>query len=411
MGETVRVDEERLWESLMAMARFGATPGGGSCRLALSDEDRRARDCFVAWCRAAGCVVSVDRMGNLFARRGGRDVARPPVVAGSHLDTQPHGGKFDGVYGVLAGLEVIRTLNDHAIETRAPVEVAVWTNEEGVRFAPAMLASGVFAGVFDLEYGLSRADASGTTVGEELARIGYAGDNACGGRPLGAFFEAHIEQGPILEREGKTIGVVLGGQGVLWYDVAVTGEDAHAGSTPMAGRRDALVGAAAMITSVREMASRVPGAVATVGSLRVEPDSRNTIPGAVRFTLDLRHFEAARLEDLGRRSQEACTELARAEGLEVELEDVWHQPPVEFDPGCIRAVREAAEKLGLSHRDIVSGAGHDAFLISRVAPSGMIFVPCAGGRSHNEAESATAPDLAAGCDVLLHAMMETAGVV
>ena len=395
----------------MTVAEIGATPKGGSCRVALTDEDKKGRDCFIEWCKQAGCEVNVDTMGNIFARRKGKDENLPAVAAGSHLDTQPHGGKFDGVYGVLAGLEVVRAMNDHGVETLAPIEVVVWTNEEGVRFAPAMLASAVFAGVFDLDYGLSRADAEGRTVGEELNRIGYAGKENCGDRKFASFFEVHIEQGPVLEREQKTIGVVLGGQGSRWFDVVVRGQDAHAGSTPMTGRRDALVVSAAMITAIQQLAHDYPPhAVSTVGQLRVSPNSRNTIPGEVEFTIDVRHFESDMLHLLGQECEQRCRTLAQKNEVDVDVTEIWHQPPVRFDSKCISSVRSAAEALGFEHRDMVSGAGHDSFLISKVAPTSMIFIPCAGGLSHNEAESATKQDVAAGCDVLLHAMLDHAGL-
>jgi len=407
----LRVDGGRLWDSLMEMAEIGALPGGGCRRLALSDEDKAGRDLFVAWCEAAGCTMSVDAIGNIFARRPGRDNARAPVVTGSHLDTQPHGGKFDGVYGVLAGLEVVRALNDAGIETDAPVEVAVWTNEEGARFAPSMNGSGVFAGVYSVDEGLGCSDADGMTMGQELDRIGYAGPRPCQGNPVGAYFEAHIEQGPILESEEKTIGVVLGGQGMYWYDMTVTGQDSHAGTTPMPRRRDAMAGAAEMITAIRGLAlDRAPDAVATVGELAVSPNSRNTIPGRVDFTVDLRHPETAMLDEMDAALRALCAETADAFGLELAIVQVADTPPVAFDAACVDAVRTTAGALGYGHRDIVSGAGHDAFHLAKVAPTGMIFIPCADGLSHNEAESATVGDLEAGCNVLLHAVLDRAGV-
>ncbi len=409
-GSELRTDEKRLWASLMEMAEIGATPKGGSCRLALSDEDKRGRDLFVAWCEAIGCSVTVDQMGNIFARRVGANPDRPPVAMGSHLDTQPHGGKFDGVYGVLAGLEVLRTLTDQNIETESPLEVVVWTNEEGSRFAPAMIASAVFAGVFELDFGLSRTDPDGKTLGGELARIGYAGEALCGEHEFGAFFEAHIEQGPILEREERTIGVVRGAQGARWYDVMVKGQDAHAGSTPMSGRRDALVGASKMIESIQGLAlAHAPDAVSTVGQLEVLPNSRNTIPGEVRFSIDLRHADAAVLATLDTECRELCESIAGKNDVTLDLKEIWYQPPVAFDEDCIDAVRRSAGSLGYSHRDMFSGAGHDSCLVCRVAPTGMIFVPCEGGISHNETESATPSDLSAGCDVLLHAVLQRAG--
>jgi N-carbamoyl-L-amino-acid hydrolase len=407
----LRVDGGRLWDSLMEMAEIGALPGGGCGRLALSDEDKAGRDLFVAWCEAAGCTVSIDGIGNIFARRPGRDDTRPPVMAGSHLDTQPHGGKFDGVYGVLAGLEVVRALNDAGIETDAPVEVAVWTNEEGARFAPSMNGSGVFAGTYTVDQGLACTDAEGLTMGQELDRIGYAGPRPCQGNPVGAYFEAHIEQGPILEAEEKTIGVVTGGQGMYWYDVTLTGQDSHAGTTPMPRRRDAMAGAAEMITATRRLAlDRAPDAVATVGEMAVTPNSRNTIPGRVDFTVDLRHPEAAMLDEMDAAFRALCGATADAFGLELTIDQVADTPPVAFDDACVDAVRTTAGALGYGHRDIVSGAGHDAFHLAKVAPTGMIFIPCADGLSHNEAESATADDLEAGCNVLLHAVLDRAGV-
>lgn len=407
-ARNIRISQDRLWDSLMEMAKIGATPKGGCARLALTDLDRQGRDLFVRWCREAGCTVSVDRMGNIFARRAGRNNDLPPVVTGSHLDTQPTGGKFDGVYGVLAGLEVIRTLNDHNFETEAPVEVSVWTNEEGSRFAPAMVSSGVFAGVFTEEYGLSRADMDGKTIGEELRRIGYAGDLPVGGRKFKAFFEAHIEQGPILEAEKKTIGVVQGIQGMRWFEITVTGSESHAGTTPMPRRRDAMLGCARIVECVHRIAlDHAPG-VGTVGLVRVMPNSRNTIPGHVFFSVDLRHPFDDVLGRMTGRLQAACREVGDALGLEVACNEIWHSPATHYDEGCIAAVRKAAEEGGYAWRDITSGAGHDAGYISRVAPTGMIFVPCADGISHNEVEAATPQDLAAGCNVLLRAMLEHA---
>jgi len=407
--KNIQIDGARLWQSLMAMAEIGATDKGGSCRLALTDLDRQGRDLFVGWCRDAGCSITVDRMGNIFARREGRDPSLPPVVTGSHLDTQPTGGKFDGVFGVLSGLEVIRTLNDHGFETDAPVEVAVWTNEEGSRFAPAMIASGVFAGVFDLDYGLSRSDLDGKTIGEELQRIGYDGELECGGRPFRAFFEAHIEQGPILEAEEKTIGVVRGAQGQRWFEATVQGAESHAGTTPMDRRRDALLGASRLVDRINGIAlDHAPDAVSTVGLMQVSPNSRNTIPGQVFLSVDLRHPEDETLSAMAAALRAAGEEICGALGLTIELEEIWYSPPIVFDPDCVEAVRGASESAGYASRDIISGAGHDACYVSRVAPTGMIFVPCADGISHNEIESATPEDLTAGCNVLLQAMLQRA---
>ncbi|HSS65436.1 MAG TPA: Zn-dependent hydrolase [Gammaproteobacteria bacterium] len=410
MPKNLRIDSERLWQSLIALAEIGATSKGGCCRLALSDEDKAGRDLFVAWCREAGCDISVDRLGNIFARRAGRNPTLPAVATGSHLDTQPHGGKFDGAYGVLAGLEVVRTLNDQGIETEAPIEVAVWTNEEGARFAPSMIASGVFAGSYDEDFALACADADGRTLGEELARIGYAGSEPCGARAFGAFFEAHIEQGPILEREEKIIGAVTGVQGLCWYDVTVRGQDAHSGSTPMPGRRNALLGAAEMVSAVDALALEfAPDAVATVGQLDVSPNSRNTIPGEVFFTVDIRHPASEVMTEMDARFRDLIAQTATRRGLDSGVERIAHTPPVVFHRDCVDAVRRASEALGYASRDILSGAGHDACHLSKVTPTGMIFVPCAGGLSHNEEESAEASDLAAGCNVLLHAMLARAG--
>jgi N-carbamoyl-L-amino-acid hydrolase len=353
--------------------------------------------------------VSVDKMGNIFARRAGKDDKLAPVMTGSHIDTQPSGGKFDGNYGVMAGLEVIRTLNDFNYETTRPVEVCVWTNEEGSRFAPAMVASGVFAGVFDLDYGLSRKDVDGKTIGEELERIGYAGELQPGGREVAAFFEAHIEQGPILEAEAKTIGVVEGVQGIRWYEVTVTGQDAHAGPTPMERRKDALVGVSEMTLAVNRIGmANLPNACATVGMLQVTPNSRNVIPGKVFFTVDFRHPDPAILERMGKELEAECQKIARTRKLELDFKEIWYSPPVKFAGDCIGAVQKATEELGFSNRRIISGAGHDSVYMSRVAPTSMIFVPCKDGISHNEIEDATPGDLAAGCDVLLRAMIERA---
>lgn len=405
----ITVNQQRLWDSLMEMGEIGGTEKGGCCRLALTDLDKQGRDLFVSWCEEAGCTVTVDQMGNIFARRPGKDNSLPPVVMGSHLDTQPTGGKFDGVYGVLSGLEVIRSLNDHGIETDAPIEASVWTNEEGSRFPPAMVASGVFAGVFDLEYGLSRADLEGKTMGEELKRIGYAGDAPVGGRPIKAFFEAHIEQGPILEDEETTIGVVTDAQGQRWYEVTLTGQEAHAGPTPMLRRKDALVGAAQIINEVNQIGlNNSPLACATVGLLQVFPNSRNVIPGEVFFTVDFRHPDADVLSQMDHQLREISQRISKDLGLEMKFEQIWYSPPVPFNKSCVDSIRDGADAAGYSHRDIVSGAGHDACYISRVAPTAMVFVPCENGISHNEEENAKPEHLAAGCNVLLQAVLKQA---
>ena len=408
--DALSVNGARLWNSLMEMAKIGATPKGGVCRLALTDLDKQGRDLFVRWAKEAGCTISVDRMGNVFARRAGIDDSLPPVVTGSHADSQPTGGRFDGIYGVLGGLEVIRSLNDRGIRTRRAIETVIWTNEEGSRFAPAMVASGVFAGVFTEEYGLSRADVDGKTVGEELKRIGYAGDIPCGGRPIHAAFELHIEQGPILEAEGKTIGVVHAAQGQRWYEVVLTGQESHAGPTPMPRRRDALLGAARVIQTVNEIGLKyAPYACATVGMVQVHPNSRNVIPGRVFFTVDFRHPEDAVLAQMDADLRAAVAQIAESGKLELtKLEQIFYYKPVAFDADCVASVRAAAQRFGYSHREIVSGAGHDACYLAQVAPTSMVFVPCVGGISHNEIEDATPEWIEAGANVLLHAMLERA---
>lgn len=400
------VDSARLWQSLMELARLGATAKGGVCRLALTDLDRQARDLFVEWCEAAGCSVSIDAVGNIFARRPGRNPKLPPVMTGSHIDTQPTGGKFDGCFGVMAGLEVLRTLNDLGIETEAPLEVVVWTNEEGSRFAPCMMGSGVFAGKFTLEETLAKRDAQGVSVGEALNAIGYAGQRAVLGHPVGAYFEAHIEQGPILEDQAKTIGVVLGALGQKWFDLTLRGVEAHAGPTPMHLRKDALVGAAAVVEAVNRTAhAHQPHACGTVGCLQAYPGSRNVIPGEVRMTLDFRHLEGDQLDAMIAQVRTVIEATCAKHGLSHELVPTADFPALYFDRGCVDAVRESAQALGLPHMDIVSGAGHDAIFLAELGPAGMIFVPCENGISHNEIENATPEDLAAGCAVLLRAML------
>ncbi|AZD09123.1 Beta-ureidopropionase [Pseudomonas chlororaphis] len=406
---TPLVNRERLWQSLMDLAQLGATAKGGVCRLALTDLDRQARDLFVRWCEEAGCSVSIDGIGNIFARRAGRNPQLPPVMTGSHIDTQPTGGKFDGCYGVMAGLEVIRTLNDLGLQTEAPLEVVVWTNEEGSRFPPCMMGSGVFAGKFDLDDTLRKQDEQGLSVGSELRRIGYAGSRAVLGHPVGAYFEAHIEQGPVLEDRQTTIGVVMGCLGQKWFDLTLTGVEAHAGPTPMHLRKDALVGAAQVVSAVNRIAhEQQPHACGTVGCLSLHPGSRNVIPGQVQMTLDLRHLHADKLQAMVDEVRQVIEDTCLQHGLGFELTPTADFPPLDFDPACVAAVRQGAEQLGLSHMDIVSGAGHDAIFIAELGPAGMIFVPCEGGISHNEIENAAPQDLADGCAVLLRAMVNAA---
>jgi len=408
----LRINGPRLWDSLMEMAKIGATPKGGVNRLTLTDLDKESRHLFISWCRDAGCTITVDRMGSIFAQRPGTDPNLPPVMVGSHLDTQPTGGKFDGALGVMAALEVVRTLNDLDIRTRHPVEVAMWTNEEGSRFAPSMVASGVFAGMFDLDYALGRKDVAGKAIGEELARIGFAGDAAVGGRPIHAFFELHIEQGPILEEEGTEIGIVTHANGQRWYEIELTGVESHAGPTPMNRRRDALLGAARIVELVNRIGfDHEPNACATVGMVEVHPNSRNVIPGRVFLTVDFRHPDDARLASMDAALKAGVAEIAARSKLTYTMEQVFYFPPTAFDATCVAAVRAAAEKLGFSHRDITSGAGHDAVYIARVAPASMIFTPCIGGISHNESEDMTPAWATAGTDVLLQAVLDKAEVV
>ncbi len=412
MTEHIRVNGARLWDSIMAMARIGATANGGSHRLTLSDEDRAARDLFAEWCAAAGLSMTIDAMGDMFARRPGADAARAPVGMGSHLDTQPFGGKFDGVFGVLAGLEVVRTLNDHGIETAAPLEVVNWTNEEGARFAPAMLASGVYGGAFDLQWAQSlRAVDSGATVLEELKRIGYHGAAAVEAQEFSAFFECHIEQGPILDSAGISVGVVNAAQGFRWYDVALTGFAQHTGSTPMVGRRNALLGMAQVVQAVEDIAlEHAPLARGTVGSqIEVGPGSRNVIPGIARFTVDLRHPSAPVLAAMDAALREACQEAAATNSLALSLEQISYTAPVAFDADCVAAITRACQRLGVSHQTITSGAGHDACYVARRAPTAMLFAPCKDGISHHESESAEPEDLEAVCNALLGAVLEVAG--
>jgi N-carbamoyl-L-amino-acid hydrolase len=403
------INTQRLWQSLMDLAQIGATPKGGVCRLALTDLDKQARDLFIKWCEDAGCTVSVDAIGNIFARRPGRNPERAPVMTGSHIDTQPTGGKFDGCFGVMAGLEVIRTLNDLGLETDAPIEVVVWTNEEGSRFPPCMMGSGVFAGKLDLADTLAKQDEHGLIVGEELQRIGYAGSRPVLGHPVGAYFEAHIEQGPILEDQQKTIGVVMGCLGQKWFDLTLTGVEAHAGPTPMHLRKDALVGAAQIVSAVNRIAVQSqPHACGTVGCLNIHPGSRNVIPGEVKLTIDFRHLHADKLQAMVDDLKQAIESACQQHGLTWQLTPSADFPPLDFATQCVDAVRQGAAQLGLSHMDIVSGAGHDAIFIAELGPAGMIFVPCEGGISHNEIENATPEDLGAGCAVLFRAMVSAA---
>ena len=405
--QNLQIDGQRLWDSSMQTAQIGATAKGGICRLTLTDLDRQVRDWFKAQCEALGCTVTVDEVGNMFARRPGKNQNLAPIAMGSHLDTQPTGGKFDGALGVLGALEAMRTLHETGYETNAPIEIVNWTNEEGSRFAPAMLASGVFAGVFTPDYAHSRKDRDGKTFGDELQRIGYKGDEKAGAHKFGAMFELHIEQGPILEDEGRMIGVVQGVQGMRWYEVTVAGQEAHTGATPMRLRKNALLGAARMIERIDAIAhEHAPDAVGAVGLIENKPNSRNVVPGEVFFTVDFRHPDDKVLDAMKLKFHTALAEILQPLRLTYKETRIWDSPAVKFAPELIECVRVGAQKAGFQSRDIISGAGHDAAYIARVAPTTMIFVPCLGGISHNEAESTSFDECAAGAQVLLIAVLE-----
>lgn len=403
----IRIDGDRLWASLMAMAEIGATAGGGSHRLALSDEDRDARELLAGWCHEIGVPVRVDGVGNMFARRPGTEPDAAPVVIGSHLDTQPMGGRFDGVLGVLAALEVLRTLHDEDRATRRPVELVNWTNEEGARFAPAMIGSSVFAGLHNAGFALDLRDGDGRRFGDELARIEFAGEAPIGG-PIAAYLELHIEQGPVLEQEDRPIGVVTHAQGVRWLNATIEGVSGHAGTTPMDSRKDALVAAAPLIELVGAVAREHPPGVATVGDLTITPGSRNVIPATARLAIDLRHPDAAVLAKMAADLARRIEAQAEAGGLRARVDEVLAFDPTAFDADCVAAVRAAAESCGYRHREIVSGAGHDACNIARIAPAAMVFCPCVGGVSHTEAEDVTPAWAEAGANVLLHAALALA---
>jgi N-carbamoyl-L-amino-acid hydrolase len=405
MTGNLRIDGDRLWASLMETAQFGATPKGGLNRQALSAEDVAVRRWFIAAAETAGCTVRIDAIGNIFARRPGSDPELAPIAVGSHLDTQPTGGRFDGILGVLAGLELVRTLNDAGHVTRHPIEIIDWTNEEGSRFAPAMVAAGVFGGVFDLDYALARTDKAGITLAEALATSGFAGPDPIG-HPLAAHYELHIEQGPVLEASGSEIGVVVGVQGIRWFDVTLSGLACHAGTMPMAMRRDTLNAAARLAVAVDVVGRSEPGvSLSTIGIFEAWPGSRNTVPETVRMSVDLRHPRAAGLDRLEAQFRAEAATIAAETGVEIAITPVWSSSPVDFAPACIVAVRSAVEMLGYGHEDIVSGAGHDSVYTARVAPTAMIFVPCEDGISHNEAENITRAQAMAGANVLLHAVL------
>ncbi len=409
IGENLTINGERLWDSLMEMAKIGPGVAGGNNRQTLTDEDSEGRQLFLDWCKAAGCTMGLDQMGNMFARREGTDPEALPVYVGSHLDTQPTGGKYDGVLGVLGGLEILRTMNDLDIKTKHPIVVVNWTNEEGTRFAPAMLSSGVFAGVHTQDWAYDRVDAEGKAFGDELQRIGWRGDEDVGARKMHAFFELHIEQGPILEAENKQIGIVTHGQGLSWTQVTITGKDAHTGSTPMPMRKNAGLAMARVLDKVEAIAlSYAPHAVGAAGHIDVYPNSRNVIPGKVVFTIDFRSPDLTVINDMEARLRTESQAICEAMEMDIEFEKVGGFDPVAFDATCVQAVRRAAERLGYGHMDLISGAGHDACWINRVAPTAMIMCPCVDGLSHNEAEDISQEWAAAGADVLLHAVLETA---
>ncbi|CAN7649287.1 Zn-dependent hydrolase [Mesorhizobium amorphae] len=411
-GENLRVNSDRLWDSIMEMAKIGPGIAGGNNRQTVTDEDGEGRHLFKRWCEAAGLEMGLDEMGTMFARREGTDPSLPPVYVGSHLDTQPTGGKYDGVLGVLGGLEVVRSLNDLGIKTKHPIVVTNWTNEEGARFAPAMMASGVFAGVLDQADVYEHVDKDGKKFGEELERIGWKGAEKVGERKIHAFFELHIEQGPILEDEGIDIGVVTHGQGLKWLQVTLTGKEAHTGSTPMPKRRNAGLGMARVIELVHEVAMDYqPDAVGAVGHMQVYPNSRNIIAGRTVFTIDIRSPEKEVLDTMDARVREGIDTICDALDIKYQIEQVGHFDPVTFDKNCVKAIRDAADRLGYTHRNIVSGAGHDACWINRVAPTAMVMCPCVDGLSHNEAEDISKEWAAAGADVLFHAVVETAVIV
>ena len=408
----LRINGDRLWDSLMEMAKIGPGVAGGNNRQTLTDEDSEGRHLFKKWCEDQGCSMGLDKMGNMFARREGMDPDALPVYVGSHLDTQPTGGKYDGVLGVLGGLEIIRSLNDLEIKTKHPIVVTNWSNEEGTRFAPPMLSSGVFGGMHTLDWAYDRVDSEGKTFGDELVRIGWRGDEEVGERKMHAFFELHIEQGPILEAEEKDIGVVTHGQGLSWTQITISGTASHTGSTPMPMRRNAGLGMARILEKVEEIAlSHAPHAVGAAGHVDVYPNSRNVIPGKVVFTVDMRSPELSVIADMETRLMSESNKICDDMGLEVEFEKVGGFDPVKFDEKCVGAIRNASEKLGYSHMNLISGAGHDACWVNRVAPTAMVMCPCVDGLSHNEAEEISKEWATAGADVLLHAVLETAVII
>ena len=409
MSTNQKINGPRLWDTLMAMAEIGATPKGGVKRITLTEVDRAGRERFTAWCEALGLTMRVDAMGNMFARRAGRDPTRLPVLFGSHLDSQPTGGKFDGALGVIAGLEVMRSLNDLGITTEAPLELVNWTDEEGSRFGHSLMGSGVWAGIFPLDEAYGFTDIDGANVSQALDAIGYKGSHPAAPFPADAYFELHIEQGPILEREGKAIGIVTGAQAQVWYDAVITGQDSHAGTTPPSARRDALVAAARVIAHVDAlMQARGEEGRGTVGQLQVLPNSRNVVPGEVRFSIEFRHPEGSQVQGLMQGFAAEARALVEKNGCRLELTELFYIPAQPFDPDCVDLVRQAAARLGYPAREIISGAGHDAVYVARRVPTAMIFTPCKDGLSHNEAESILPKEAEAGCQVLFEAVVARA---
>jgi len=402
----LRIRGDRLYRSLLELAKIGATQKGGVCRLALTDLDKQGRQWVIDKALGLGLSIVTDQIGNTFMRRAGKNPDLAPIMTGSHIDTQPTGGKYDGNYGVLAGLEVLETLNDHGIETEAPIEVVFWTNEEGSRFTPVMMGSGVFAGAISQELAYAAKDTQGNNVRDELTRIGFLGTQKPGDHPCGAYFEAHIEQGPVLEHQDKIIGVVPAVMGLRWFDCTVQGFEAHAGPTPMDIRNDALQKSLSIMQKVVDLANQyAPHGRGTVGMVQVFPNSRNVIPGRVQFSVDIRHTDAATLDQMTLELKECIHTVAADKSITIDLKEVSYFPPCNFDAGCIDAIRQATVKLGYSHMDVVSGAGHDAIYMNRLAPTGMIFIPCKDGVSHNEIEDAKADHLEAGANVLLHSIL------
>ena len=405
----LQINADRLWQSIMSMAEIGATAKGGCNRQALTDLDKQGRELLISWATELGCQHRYDQMGNLFIRYEGKDPSAAVVLIGSHLDTQPTGGKFDGVYGVLAGLEVIRSLHEQNQSLTHSIEVVAWTNEEGARFSPAMIGSGVWCGEFDIEYGWSRTDKAGVKIHDELSRLDMLGASDCKPFPVKAAFELHIEQGPILEQEQLQIGVVKGVQGIRWYDLTLIGQPVHAGPTPMTQRQDPIAGMSAICNELYELAEAfAPWARVTFGDVNIEPGSRNTVPEKLVLAVDLRHPEEHILTEMDTKFREIVSRHCQQKALEYTIHDEWHSPAINFSDECISAVANSVQSYGYSHQAMFSGAGHDSVYVSKVAPTAMIFIPCEEGISHNEEENATYDDIAAGCNVLLGAVTRMA---